>query len=61
MDEKLLWHLVRSSGMVAYVLLLASTVWDLFISSQFVRDWSPGPVSMTLLQRRFVAGASKRA
>jgi len=47
-DEKLVWHLVRSSGMVAYVLLLASTVWGLFISSQFVKDWSPGPVSMTL-------------
>ena len=47
-DEKLVWHLVRSSGIVAYVLLLASTVWGLFISSQFVKDWSPGPVSMTL-------------
>ncbi|MFZ4814451.1 MAG: hypothetical protein ACOYL5_07950 [Phototrophicaceae bacterium] len=47
-DEKLIWHLIRSSGMVAYVLLLASTVWGLFISSQFVKDWSPGAVSMTM-------------
>jgi predicted ferric reductase len=47
-DEKLVWHLVRSSGVVAYVLLLASTVWGLFINSQFVKDWSPGPISMTL-------------
>ena len=47
-DEKLSWHLVRSSGMVAYILLLVSTVWGLFISSQFVKDWSPGPVSVTL-------------
>lgn len=47
-DEKWVWHLVRSSGVVSYVLLLASTVWGLFISSQFVKDWSPGPVSMTL-------------
>lgn len=47
-DEKLAWHLVRSSGMVAYLLLLASTVWGLFISSQFVKNWSPGAVSMTL-------------
>lgn len=47
-DEKLAWHLVRSSGVVAYVLLLASTVWGLFISSQFVKDWSPGPVSVTM-------------
>jgi predicted ferric reductase len=47
-DEKLSWHLVRSSGMVAYLLLLASTIWGLFISSQFVKDWSPGPVSVTI-------------
>jgi methionine sulfoxide reductase heme-binding subunit len=47
-DEKLSWHLVRSSGMVAYVLLLASTVWGLLLSSQSVKDWSPGPVSLTL-------------
>lgn len=47
-DVKLSWHLVRSSGIVAYILLLASTVWGLFISAQFVKDWSPGPVSMTV-------------
>lgn len=47
-DEKLSWHLVRSSGIVAYVLLLASTIWGLLLSSQSVKDWSPGPVSLTL-------------
>ena len=47
-DQKLSWHLIRSSGIVAYVLLLASTVWGLFLSSQLVKDWSPGPISMTL-------------
>ncbi len=47
-DVKLSWHLVRSSGIVAYILLLASTVWGLFISAQFVKDWSPGPVSITV-------------
>ncbi|MBW4437812.1 MAG: ferric reductase-like transmembrane domain-containing protein [Pleurocapsa minor GSE-CHR-MK-17-07R] len=47
-DTKLSWHLVRSSGIVSYVLLLASTLWGLFISAQFVKDWSPGPVSMTM-------------
>lgn len=47
-DVKLSWHLVRSSGIVAYILLLASTVWGLFISTQFVKDWSPGLVSMTV-------------
>ncbi|MBZ0291093.1 MAG: ferric reductase-like transmembrane domain-containing protein [Anaerolineae bacterium] len=47
-DEKLIWHLVRSSGILAYVLLMASTVWGLFLSSQIVKEWSPGPISMTL-------------
>ncbi len=47
-DQKLSWHLVRSSGIVAYVLLLASTIWGLLLSSQFVKDWSPGPVSLTV-------------
>lgn len=47
-DTKLSWHLVRSSGIVAYALLLGSTVWGLIISGQFIKDWSPGPVSLTL-------------
>ena len=47
-DTKLSWHLVRSSGIVAYTLLVTSTIWGLFISSQFVKDWSPGPVSLSL-------------
>ncbi len=47
-DEKLSWHLVRSSGIIAFVLLLASTVWGLLLSSQLVKDWSPGPVAMTI-------------
>lgn len=47
-DEKLVWHLIRSSGIVSYVLLMASTIWGLFISSQFAKEWSPGPVSLTL-------------
>jgi len=47
-DPKLSWHLVRSAGIFSYVLLLASTIWGLFISGQIVKDWSPGPVSMTL-------------
>lgn len=47
-DEKLSWHLLRSAGIIAYVLLMISTIWGLFISSQFVKDWSPGPVSLTI-------------
>jgi hypothetical protein len=47
-DTKLAWHLVRSSGIVAYVLLMGSTLWGLFVSGQFIKDWSPGAVSLTL-------------
>ncbi|MBN8592117.1 MAG: ferric reductase-like transmembrane domain-containing protein [Anaerolineae bacterium] len=47
-DTKLSWHLVRSSGIVAYMMLLGSTVWGVFMSAQVVKDWSPGPVSLTM-------------
>lgn len=47
-DKNLTWHLIRSSGIVAYVLLMASTIWGLFLSSQIAKDWSPGPISLTL-------------
>ena len=47
-DAKLSWHLVRSSGIVAYILLLASTIWGLLLSTQSIKAWSPGPVSLTL-------------
>lgn len=47
-DEKLTWHLIRSSGMFAYILLTASMVWGLFLSNQLIKDWSPGPVSMSI-------------
>jgi predicted ferric reductase len=47
-DDKLAWHLIRSTGIVAYALLMASTIWGLFLSSQLVKDWSPGTISMTL-------------
>ncbi len=47
-DARLTWHLERSAGIVAYILLLASMVWGLFISGHFVKNWSPGPVSLTM-------------
>jgi sulfoxide reductase heme-binding subunit YedZ len=47
-DQKLAWHLIRSSGIVAYTLLMASTMWGLFLSSQLIKDWSPGIISLTL-------------
>lgn len=47
-DTKLSWHLVRSSGIVAYLLLTASVIWGLVISGKFVKEWAPGVVSMTV-------------
>lgn len=47
-DTKLVWHLVRSSGIVAYLLLTASVIWGLVISGKFAKEWSPGAVSMTV-------------
>ncbi|MBL8132889.1 MAG: ferric reductase-like transmembrane domain-containing protein [Anaerolineae bacterium] len=47
-DAKLVWHLTRSSGIIAFLLMSVSTLWGLLVSSQIVKTWSPGPVSMTL-------------
>jgi sulfoxide reductase heme-binding subunit YedZ len=42
------WHLSRASGMVAYSMLAASTLWGVFLSSRVIKDWSPGPLSLLL-------------
>jgi methionine sulfoxide reductase heme-binding subunit len=47
-DELLTWHLIRSSGIFAYILLTGSMIWGLFLSNQLIKDWSPGPVSMSI-------------
>lgn len=47
-DELLTWHLIRSSGIFAYILLTVSMIWGLFLSNQLIKDWSPGPVSMMI-------------
>lgn len=47
-DERLTWHLIRALGIAAYILLTASMIWGLFISTQFVKNWSPGALSVTM-------------
>ncbi|MEZ4672084.1 MAG: ferric reductase-like transmembrane domain-containing protein [Anaerolineae bacterium] len=47
-DVKLSWHLVRSTGISAYLLMVGSMIWGLLMSTQFVKNWSPGPLSMTV-------------
>ncbi|MEZ4670738.1 MAG: ferric reductase-like transmembrane domain-containing protein [Anaerolineae bacterium] len=47
-DTNLSWHLIRSAGTVAYVLLTTSVLWGLALSSRVVKDWSPGVLSMVM-------------
>ena len=42
------WYLIRSAGITAYLLLVLSMVWGLFISGQYVKNWSPGPLSLMM-------------
>lgn len=42
------WYLVRAAGLTAFLLLTASTIWGIFLSSHLIKDWSPGPVSLLL-------------
>ncbi len=42
------WYLIRSAGITSYILLTASVLWGLALSSRVVKDWSPGVVSMLM-------------
>jgi predicted ferric reductase len=47
-DQNLTWHLIRSAGITAYILLTVSVIWGLALSSRIVKDWSPGVLSMLM-------------
>ncbi len=47
-DQNVSWHMVRSAGLTAYILLGASTLWGVFLATRAIKDWSPGPVSLLL-------------
>jgi len=47
-SEKLAWYLTRSSGAVAYIILSASTVWGLLLSTRVIKEWVPGAVALTM-------------
>lgn len=47
-SEKLAWYLTRSSGTIAYLLLSASTIWGLLLSTKLIKEWVPAPVSLTM-------------
>lgn len=42
------WYFIRSAGITSYILLSASVIWGLALSSRVVKDWSPGVLSMLL-------------
>jgi methionine sulfoxide reductase heme-binding subunit len=42
------WFISRAAGVVAYLLLWASTVWGILISSKAVKAHVPGPLAYTL-------------
>jgi len=47
-DQNLTWHLIRSAGITAYILLTISVIWGLALSSRLIKDWSPGMLSMLM-------------
>lgn len=47
-DQAMTWQVIRASGLTAYMLFTASTLWGLALSSKIVKDWSPGTLSMLL-------------
>jgi DMSO/TMAO reductase YedYZ heme-binding membrane subunit len=42
------WHLSRSAGTVAYLLLLGSTVWGLLLSSKIIKETVPAVLSLAM-------------
>jgi sulfoxide reductase heme-binding subunit YedZ len=42
------WYVSRAAAVVGYVLLWASTVWGILISSKAVKEHVPGPLAFTL-------------
>ena len=47
-NNETIWYLVRSSGTVAYFFLAASTIWGLALSSQLLKNWVPGQLSLAM-------------
>ena len=47
-NEKIAWYLTRASGTVGYILLTASTVWGLLLSTKVIKELIPAPVSLAM-------------
>jgi predicted ferric reductase len=48
LDNESIWYAVRSSGIVAYLLLAASTAWGLLLSSKLARRWASPALALEL-------------
>jgi predicted ferric reductase len=48
LNNETVWYAIRASGVVAYLLLAASTVWGVMLSSKIVKHWVPAAVSLDL-------------
>ena len=46
--DKIAWYMSRSSGLVAYCLLTASTLWGLILSTKIVKELIPAPLSLAM-------------
>lgn len=47
-DEKLAWYLTRASGAVGYLLLTASTIWGLLLSTKIIKEIIPAPITLAM-------------
>ena len=47
-DAQLSWHISRATGLIAYGLLAATTIWGVLLTTRVIKDWSPGTLSMLL-------------
>ena len=47
-QNNLIWYVIRSLGITAYILMTLSVVWGLVLSGRAAKDWSPGMLSMLL-------------
>lgn len=45
---KTAWYLTRSTGVVAYLFLTGSTMWGILLSTKYVREQVPAPVSLEM-------------
>jgi sulfoxide reductase heme-binding subunit YedZ len=46
--DKTPWHLSRSSGTVAYLLLAGSTIWGLLLSTKIIKDAIPAALALAM-------------